>query len=184
MQHIKSTGHSKREERLIGVLLQDADRSRNLMLTNEAANTRHEATLYFDGSAQPNPGSGGCGWVLQDHKGHLINCGGSECDIDSSGRTTSNQAEYQGLIDGLQMSITEGIRRLEVKGDSELIIKQMMGDYQCRSSNLIELHKEAKMLARRFQIISYKHIFREENTHADSIAREHAQNLKASRRYG
>jgi ribonuclease HI len=169
--------------RLIGVLISDADRSQRLMISNEPANTNHEATLFFDGSAQPNPGAGGCGWVLKDHRGNVISQGGRECDIDSHRRTTSNQAEYQGLIDGLEGSIAAGVRRLEVRGDSELIIKQMTGDYQCKSPNLIELYREAKGLASRFQTISFKYIPRDENSHADSIARHHAQKLQASWRY-
>lgn len=180
MQHTKSTGHSPKQGRLISVLISDADRSQRLMISNEPANTNHEATLYFDGSAQPNPGAGGCGWVLKDHRGSVISQDGSECDIDSRRRTTSNQAEYQGLIKGLIASNIEGVRRLEVRGDSELIIKQMTGDYQCKSPNLIELYREAKDLASRFQNISFLHIPRDENSLADSIARHFAQKLQAS----
>jgi ribonuclease HI len=84
---------------------------------------------------------------------------------------------------GLIASNSEGVRRLEVRGDSELIIKQMTGDYQCKSPNLIELYREAKGLASRFQNISFKHIPRDENSHADSIAKQYAQNLQASWRY-
>jgi hypothetical protein len=58
MQHTRSTGHSPMQVRLIGVLISDADRSQRLMISDGPANANHEATLFFDGSAQPNPGAG------------------------------------------------------------------------------------------------------------------------------
>ena len=111
------------------------------MLENGAAHS--EATLWFDGASLGNPGDGGAGFQLVD------DITGGSIDFDAIEITSyypcsNNQAEYIGLIKGLQCAAREGVRYLKVKGDSELILKQMQGLYNVRSENLKPLYREAK----------------------------------------
>ena len=87
------------------------------------AGTAHR--LYFDGGCRPNPGRGGCGTVLD----------GSSASFPL-GECTSNIAEYIGLIMGLRDALAKGIQELEVFGDSELILRQMRGEYQVQDESL------------------------------------------------
>ena len=175
-QHIDATGHAPRESRLIRVLLDDAQQQPLQMLTNGVAPTRFEATLYFDGSAQPNPGAGGCGAHLVDERKHILFSGGRSVKTTSYfGDVTNNQAEYDGLILGLEQAIKEGIKRLLVLGDSELVINQMNGEYACRSDRLISSYNRAKGLMQYFQKVEFKHIEREENSIADRLADDHRE---------
>ena len=168
-QHLNSTGHAARESRLLHVMVTDAQQTQRLMITDGAAPRLYfEATLFFDGSAQPNPGAGGCGVHLVDDRGRTIRQTGLH--IAQFG-VTSNQAEYHGLILGMQIAINEGVKRLKVKGDSELVIEQMKGYYQVQSERLISLYSKAKEVERHFQIIEFEHITRDENTVADSEAK-------------
>ena len=128
---------------------------------------RVEATLYFDGGATPNPGWGACGWFLFDN----IRCK----EITRGGRplgynNTNNMAEYSGLINGLIESHRLGIRRLHVKGDSELVIRQMTGEYRVSSTLLAPYHRSAMSWVQAFQSVTFEHISRRDNYIADCIA--------------
>ena len=123
--------------------------------------------LYFDGACRGNPSSKlGLGCVIFD-----IN--DTELDtvsiLDESGGT-NNDAEYLALIAGLELAIKLNIRCILVRGDSELIIKQVTGKYQVRATNLIPLHNTVKMLERQFDEIKYEHVKREFNKRADKLA--------------
>ncbi|KAH8096503.1 hypothetical protein JL720_3878 [Aureococcus anophagefferens] len=103
-----------------------------LRLTSGAS--RHEATLRFDGSAKPNPGRGGAGYVLSDHDGRVVETG---CVRIGSARCTNNMAEYVGLIQGLKSARRQGIRgTLRVQGDSQLVVNQLKGIFEVRSAKL------------------------------------------------
>lgn len=173
-QHLEATGHARKESRLVDVMLTDAQQHPRLMLTNgPAPRLYHECTLYFDGSARPNPNDyGGCGWYLVDHRGREMTRGGET--VYPSGdncNVTCNQAEYQGLINGLQAAIDEGVRRIKVRGDSQLVINQMTGEYKC-NAKLRPLRDEALELAEDFQDVDYEWIDRSENTVADELAKQ------------
>lgn len=174
-QHLNSTGHSDRENHLVHTLINDSQQQQMLMLTDGRSRLSAEATLYFDGSCKPNPGYGGAGWVLNDNmRGFREITRGSESVTGNNGRhikVTSNQAEYYGLIHGLRSAISYGIKRLEVKGDSELVIRQMEGIYNVTSKNLIQLHELAKDLIKEFQSVSFESIPRSQNEIADSLAK-------------
>ena len=83
---------------------------------------------------------------------------------------TNNQAEYTGLIIGLEEAINMGINSLTVEGDSMLVIKQMNNEYKVKSNNLIELHNKAKELAEKFTNITFSHIYRNNNKRADELS--------------
>jgi ribonuclease HI len=121
--------------------------------------------LYFDGCSKGNPGPGGAGAVLY-YKGQEIWGASKFVGI----RSTNNSAEYGGLILGLQEAIVREIRELTVRGDSQLVIKQMRGEYQVKSQKLLELHQSAKSLAEYFKNISYEHVYRDKNKRADELS--------------
>jgi ribonuclease HI len=123
--------------------------------------------MYFDGCSKGNPGLSGAGAVIYKN--------GEEIWSNSyfvSDSATNNVAEYFGLIRGLKRSIKMNIRCLIVKGDSQLIIKQMKGQYQVKSENMIELYEIAKKMEEQFENISYEHIYRKYNKRADQLSNE------------
>jgi len=121
--------------------------------------------LYFDGCCKNNPGSGGAGAVLY-YKGEEIWGASKFVGI----RSTNNTAEYGGLILGLQEAIVREISDLTVRGDSQLVIKQMRGEYKVKSDKLLELHHSAKTLTDCFKNITFEHVYRHENKRADELS--------------
>jgi ribonuclease HI len=125
-----------------------------------------EHTLYFDGASKGNPGLAGAGAVLYE---------GGDIEVYSESvfvglKETNNVAEYTGLITGLKAALNLGTKRITVKGDSDLIVKQMNGAYKVKSPNLIALYEEAKKLAEQFEKITFVHVYRHLNKRADELA--------------
>lgn len=145
----------------------DAQQSRLMISNGTVQRTFFEVTLYFDGSAQPNPGAGGCGVYLLDDCDNVLYEGGAAVEPESGDHNvTSNQAEYAGLVMGLH-------KALRVRGDSELVIQQMKGQYACTSKRLVQWHATAERWEERFQVVEYEHISRGGNTVADGLAKAH-----------
>jgi len=86
------------------------------------------------------------------------------------GRTTNNVAEYAGLIDALTVAVSEGAREVEIISDSELLVKQMLGQYRVKHPNLVPLYEQAKTLVRKFARFSIRHTLRAGNKDADRLA--------------
>jgi ribonuclease HI len=86
------------------------------------------------------------------------------------GKGTNNIAEWSALIEGMKLAKAHGCRELEVRGDSQLIIRQITGRYRVKSENLIPLYKEAKRLAGNFGKISFKWVQRENNADTDALS--------------
>jgi ribonuclease HI len=121
--------------------------------------------LKFDGCSKGNPGKSGAGAVIYEN----------DVEIWSGSKfvgynETNNYAEYRGLLLGLHKAKEYKIADLKVCGDSMLIIKHLKGEYKLKSENLYPLYCEAKMLEKKFNSISYEHIYREFNTRADELA--------------
>ena len=121
--------------------------------------------MKFDGCSKGNPGLAGAGSVIYYNNNELWF---SSKFIGNN--ITNNQAEYHGLILGLRHAIKQNIQLLKVYGDSQLIIKQMNGEYTVKSPLLLPLYEEAKTLEPYFVSITYEHIYRIENTRADELA--------------
>jgi ribonuclease HI len=121
--------------------------------------------LQFDGLSQPNPGISTAGAVLFSPKTRNI--------IFEKGEyieyATNNQAEYTGLILGLKIAIELGVKQLLIEGDSQLVISQTEGKWDVKSMSIIALNREATKLLTNFDFVAMRHIFREQNTHADRI---------------
>jgi ribonuclease HI len=122
-------------------------------------------TLEFDGGSRGNPGPAGIGVVLRAADATPIVTLGRFI-----GRATNNVAEYQALITGLQKAQELGAKKLLIRGDSELIIKQMLGQYRVRHPELKPLYEEAYHLLHQFQQAKLEHNLRHKNTLADKLA--------------
>ena len=123
-----------------------------------------EATLFADGGSRGNPGPAASAAVLFDPQGETIE------EVDAYlGVATNNVAEWTALVLGLQAAVDRGIRRLAIRLDSELVVKQLIGEYRVKHANLQSLHRQAKMLLRAFDHIDVRHVPRKENAHADGL---------------
>ncbi len=122
--------------------------------------------MYADGGARGNPGPGGSGAVLW-HEGKIVGSYGRYLGV-----TTNNQAEYDGLLMGLEQGLEQGATELEVRMDSLLLVKQCNREYKVRDAKLQPLYLKAVNLAQRFQKIGFNHIPREQNKDADAMVNE------------
>jgi len=121
--------------------------------------------LYTDGAARGNPGPAGAGAVIISPDGHIVAKVGKFL-----GESTNNVAEYMGLILGLKRAKAMGIKELEVLADSELLVKQLSGEYAVKAEHLRPLHDEAQGLIKGFQWLQVRHIPREDNAQADAMS--------------
>jgi ribonuclease HI len=124
--------------------------------------------VHIDGGARGNPGPAAAGVMV--------------CDADDGavlqeagfflGRATNNVAEYRGLLEGLRLASELHAREVEVVSDSQLLVFQMTGQYRVKNEGLKPLHRQALDLAAKFAKCSYRHVRREENTHADRLVNQ------------
>jgi ribonuclease HI len=121
--------------------------------------------LFTDGAARGNPGPAGAGAVILSPEGHIVAKIGKFL-----GDSTNNVAEYMGLILGLKRAKAMGIKELDVFSDSELMVKQLSGDYAVKAEHLRPLHDEARALLRGFAEVEVRHVPREENAQADLMS--------------
>ena len=126
-----------------------------------------KARLYTDGGARGNPGPAAFGYVLEAEDGTVLDARG-----EAIGVATNNVAEYRALVAGLESALARGVDELEVVSDSELLVKQMRGEYRVKNAALRELSLEAARLARRLGTVRYKAVRREHNELADRLVNE------------
>lgn len=143
------------------VLVQGATPGRAVALLRGGAD---RAYLYFDGACRGNPGPAAAGYVVVSGDGLIAENG------RRVGRMTNNQAEYAALIAGLEAATGASIAELQVHGDSELVVKQLRGEYQTRDPELQERRVRALELLEGFDSWSIDHIPREINERADELA--------------
>ncbi len=123
--------------------------------------------LYTDGGARGNPGPAAFAYVLQTEDGTVLASRG-----EAIGVATNNVAEYSALVAGLRHAIETGVAELEVRSDSELMVKQMRGEYKVKNETLRELVDDAEALARRLKRVTYTAVRREHNELADRLVNE------------
>jgi ribonuclease HI len=126
-----------------------------------------KAKLSTDGGARGNPGPAAFGYVLESEEGHVLAAHG-----EAIGRATNNVAEYRGLVAGMKKAAELGVRDLEVVSDSELLVKQMRGDYRVKNEMLRDLWDQATRLERRFVRVRYTAVRREHNELADRLVND------------
>jgi ribonuclease HI len=130
--------------------------------------------VYSDGASRGNPGLAAAGAVVIDPQGKV------RAEISEAlGVTTNNIAEYRGLIAGLEAALELGAREVEVRMDSELIVRQATGRYRVKSPGLIPYFNRLNQLRRRFDRIDFNHVRRELNKHADALANRALDNFKS-----
>ena len=125
------------------------------------------ATLYTDGGSRGNPGPAASAFVLEAEDGTVLDARG-----ETIGVATNNVAEYRALVAGLERAVDAGVDELEVVSDSELLVKQMRGEYKVKNAALRELSLEATRLARQVGKVSYRAVRRELNELADRLVNE------------
>jgi len=123
-----------------------------------------KAKLFTDGGARGNPGPAAYGYVLEDDAGAILDKRG-----EAIGHATNNVAEYRGLIAGLERAVELGVDDLTVVSDSELMVKQMRGEYRVKNEALQDLSLRASRLARQLGRVEYTNVRRAENELADAL---------------
>jgi len=125
------------------------------------------ARLFTDGGARGNPGPAAYGFVLEADDGTVLAAEGRAIGV-----ATNNVAEYSGLVAGLRKALELHVPDVEVVSDSELLVKQMRGEYRVKNEALRALFVEASALARGLQSVEYRHVKRAHNELADRLVNE------------
>jgi ribonuclease HI len=120
---------------------------------------------YIDGGARGNPGPAGFGVRIEQRDGTLI-----EEFSESIGVATNNVAEYRGLLAALDWAKRHGCHELHVRSDSQLLVQQMIGNYKVKHAGLQPLHARARALVRDIGSVTFEHVGRALNAHADRLA--------------
>jgi ribonuclease HI len=125
------------------------------------------ARLFTDGGARGNPGPAAAAYVLEAEDGTVLDARG-----EAIGVATNNVAEYRALVAGLAKAVELGLDEVEVVSDSELLVKQMNGEYRVKNAALVDLSLEAARLARTLGRVRYRAVRRAENELADRLVNE------------
>ena len=120
---------------------------------------------YTDGGSRGNPGPAGFGVRVETAGGTLL-----EEFCEALGIATNNVAEYRGLLAALRWAADHGHRRLHVRSDSLLLVRQMRGEYRVKNAGLQPLYRQARAMLDRFDGVTFEHVPREQNRHADRLA--------------
>ena len=126
-----------------------------------------KARLWTDGGARGNPGPAAYAFVLEADDGTVLDARGVAIGV-----ATNNVAEYSALVAGLRAAGERGVDELEVRSDSELMVKQMRGEYRVKNRDLQTLFLDASRLARALGRVTYTHVRREHNELADRLVNE------------
>jgi ribonuclease HI len=123
--------------------------------------------VHVDGGARGNPGPAAIAAVLYDEDGEIVYESGR-----AIGRATNNVAEYRALLLGIEQARELGATELELVGDSELVVKQVLGDYKVKDPGLKPLHADVKAALAPIESWSIRHVRREHNAEADRLVNE------------
>jgi ribonuclease HI len=122
-------------------------------------------TAFIDGGARGNPGPAGYGVHVVDGNGSVL----AEL-YEAIGNTTNNIAEYRGLLAALEWALAHGHNRVHIKSDSELLVRQMNGQYAVKNAGLLPLYRQARHLMARIGDVTVEHVRREYNKDADRLS--------------
>ena len=123
--------------------------------------------LYVDGACSGNPGPAGAAAILKDADGTTL--------LEKArafGPATNNVAEYQAVVLGLELAATLRPKALTIRSDSELLVRQLAGQYKIRASHLKPLYNQVRRLLAPFQVVEIEHIPRQQNAEVDKLARK------------
>jgi len=144
-----------------------SSRSADLFAAHSSSAPDHHLIAHTDGGARGNPGPSGFGVVIKDEGGRKV-----AALSQYLGHQTNNFAEYQGLIAALEYAVKHGPKALRVVSDSELLVRQIKGEYKVKNATLQDLHARAKELIVQLDWFSIGHALREHNQEADRLANE------------
>ncbi|USN96430.1 MAG: reverse transcriptase-like protein [Candidatus Nomurabacteria bacterium] len=150
---------------LLGIIQQEqlTDKSSDRVDVNDDNNaTLSDAIIYADGGSRGNPGPSASGYVIMDNGQHILAQGGEYLGI-----TTNNQAEYQGVRLGLEKALELGLKKIEFRLDSMLVVNQMNGIYVIKNRDLWPINERIRDLIPSFERVSFRHVPREMNQLAD-----------------
>ena len=134
-------------------------------MSSQFPNSSDAIIAYCDGGSRGNPGPAGFGVYIQDSTGKVL------AELSQYlGKQTNNFAEYSALLAALEFAIAQGHRSLRVVSDSELMVKQMKGQYRVNSPELRPLYEEARRRVPQLEHFQIQHVLREKNRHADRLA--------------
>lgn len=139
----------------------------NSLEKNNSLEPENKYVLFFDGCSKGNPGLAGAGAVIYEDEREIY---ANSAFVGE--KETNNVAEYTGLIMGLEQANKLGIHHITIKGDSQLVIRQMKGEYKVKSPSILALYQRAKKLEKQFTKIEFIHIYRNENQRADMLSNE------------
>lgn len=140
---------------------------RSLFDADDPAPSRpRSATANIDGGSRGNPGPAAYGVYIEQDDGTIVELKGfiAHC--------TNNVAEYNGLLAALRWAVQQQMATLHVRADSELLVKQLKGQYRVKHPGLIPLYEEARALIRQIGRVTFEHVRREFNKEADRLANE------------
>jgi len=121
--------------------------------------------IYADGASRGNPGPAAIGAVIKDERGRLI------ASISQRiGKATNNQAEYRAIITALEEADRLGARQVDIKMDSELVVRQINGEYRVKKATLKPLYQQVKQRQGLLEGFTITHILRQQNIEADKLA--------------
>lgn len=124
------------------------------------------ATANIDGGSRGNPGPAGYGVRIEQEDGTIVEL------KESLALATNNVAEYSGLLAALRWAVAQGISTLHIRSDSELLVKQMKGEYRVKNAGLQPLYEQARALVKQIGRVKFEHVRRELNKDADRLANE------------
>jgi ribonuclease HI len=131
---------------------------------SRSSRTRRDLVVAIDGASRGNPGAAAIGVVVLSGGTPVREIG------EAIGVATNNIAEYRAFLRGLREAERLGARSVRVQSDSELLVRQLAGQYKVRSDAIAPLHREARARMRRFETVEVVHVPREENAAADALA--------------
>ena len=135
--------------------------------SSSSSSSADSIVAHIDGGSRGNPGPAGYGVAINDAGGRRI----AELS-DYLGVQTNNFAEYSGLLAALEYAVEHGHKALKVVSDSELLVKQMRGEYKVRNETLQQMAHEARELIRKLESFQIRHVLREQNREADGLANQ------------
>lgn len=124
-----------------------------------------QVSIYTDGASRGNPGPASYGFTVKDKEGHTIY---ERCE--KLGTHTNNYAEYMAVLTALQQAVRNRVQNLTLNSDSELLVKQLSGDYKVRSESLKPLFTQCQELLKQIKHVKIQHVRREHNQRADALA--------------
>ena len=151
---------------LLGIIQQDkiTDTSiEKIGFNDDKIASDNDAIIYADGGSRGNPGPSACGFIIMDIGQHVISRGGEYLGI-----TNNNQAEYQGVRLALEKAMELGLKKIDMRLDSMLVVNQMNGIYTIKNRELWPINERIRNLMTNFERVSFRHVPRELNQLADS----------------